>query len=114
MLYSQSHDLVSPGVVCIGLTTNNIVKYHAVIGLLMEAASHDIDHLVAFMESQLVVSHLNHVYAIRNLVLHRLFQRVCYLKRSFETVTYQHVPISSNIFANSLANYMLDWYIAHS
>ena len=48
VLYSQAHDLVSSGGVCPCMTTNNIVEYHAVIGLLTEASSHDIDHLVIF------------------------------------------------------------------
>ena len=78
--------------VCIGPTTNNIAKYQAVIGLLTEAASQDIYDLVVFMDSQLV--HL--------------------LERSFECITYRHVPRSENTVANSLANYILDWHIVHS
>ena len=50
VLSSQTHDLVSSGAVCIGPTTNNIVVYHDVIGLLTETASRDIDHLVVFMD----------------------------------------------------------------
>ena len=73
MLYSQAHDLVSSSVVCIGPTTNTIVEYHAVIGLLTEGASRDIDHLVVFMDSELVVSDLNHFYAIQNPILLLLF-----------------------------------------
>ena len=59
VMYSSAHDLVSSGAVCIGPTTNNIVEYEAIIGLLTEAASRDICDLVLFMDSQLVVFHLN-------------------------------------------------------
>ena len=59
VLYSPTHDLVSLGADCIGPATNNIAEYEAVIGLLTEAASHDIHDLVFFMDSQLVVCHLN-------------------------------------------------------
>ena len=114
VLYSQAHDLVSSGAVCIGPATNNIVEYHAMIGSLTKDASRDIDHLVVFMDSQLVVSHLNHVYAIQNPVLLHLFWSVFLLEISFETITYQHVPRSCNIVADSSTNYMLDWYISHS
>ena len=114
VLYSQAHDLVSSVVGYIVLTTNNIVEYHAVIGLLTKAASRDIDHLVVFMDYQLVVSHLNHVYAIRNPVLLHLFRRVPLLERSFETITYQHIPRSCNTVADSLSNYMLYWFIAYT
>ena len=64
VLYYQAHELVSSSAICIGLTTNNIIEYHAVIGLLTKATSRDIDHLVVFMDSELVVSNLNHVYVL--------------------------------------------------
>ena len=73
VLYSPAHDLVSSGEVCIGPATNNIAKYQAVIGLLNEATSGDIQDLVVFMDSQLVVCHINHVYTIKNPMLLRLF-----------------------------------------
>ena len=42
----------------------NIVKYQAVIGLIVDASSQGVDHLVVHLDSQLVVSHLNRVYTI--------------------------------------------------
>ena len=39
VLYSPAEDLVSLGAVCIGIATNNIAEYQAVIGILTEAAS---------------------------------------------------------------------------
>ena len=114
ILYSPAYDLVSPGAVCIGPATNNIVEYRAVIGLLTKAASQDVRNLVVFMDSQLVVCHLNHVYTIRNPVLLRLFRRVHLLERSFETITYRNIPKGYNVIADSLDNYILDWHISHS
>ena len=114
VLYSPAYDLVSLGAVCIGPTTNNITEYRAVIGVLTEAVSHDVHNLVVLMDSQLVVCHLNHVYIIRNPVLLCLFWRVCFLERSFETITYRHIPREHNLVADSFDNYILDWYIAHS
>ena len=92
VLYSPAHDLVSSGAVCIGPTTNNIVEYEAVIGLLTEAASWDIRDLVVFIDSHLVVCHLNQFYTIRNPILLRLYLRVHLLERSFEVITYRHIP----------------------
>ena len=100
VLYSPAEDLVSPGAVCLGPITNNIVKYEAVIGLLTEATSQDVCNLVVLMDSQLVVCHLNHVYTIRNPVLLHLFQRVRLLERSFETITYRHIPREHNVVAD--------------
>ena len=114
VLYSPAYDLVSSGAVCIGPATNNIAKYRAVIGLLTEASSQDVHNLVVLMDSQLVVCHLNHVYTIRNPVLLCLFWRVRLLEMSFETINYRHIPREHNVVADSLANYILDWNIAHS
>ena len=114
VLYSPAEDLVSSGVVCLGPATNNIIEYEAVISLLIEAASQDVRDLVVLMDSQLVVCHLNNFYTIRNAVLLRLFQRVRLLERSFGTITYRNIPREHNVVSNSLANYILDWHIAHS
>ena len=114
VLYSLAYNLVSSGAVCIGPSTNNVAEYRAVIGLLTEAASQDVRNLVVLMDSQLMVCHLNHVYTIRNHVLLRLFRRVHLLESSFETITYRNIPREHNVVADSLANYILDWYIAHS
>ena len=84
------------------------------IGLLTEVASQDIHELVVFMDSQLVVYHLNHIYTIRNPTLLHLFHRVCLLERSFDFITYSHIPRSDNMIDDSLENFILDWHIAHS
>ena len=51
VLYSPAEDLVSSGAVCIGLATNNIAEYEAVISLLSEVASQDVHDLVVLMDS---------------------------------------------------------------
>ena len=107
-LYSPAEVLVSSGAVFIGPATNNITEYQEVIGLLTEDASQDVRNLVVLMDSQLMFCHLNHVYTIRNLVLLCLFRRICLLERSFETITYRHIPREHNVVADSLANYILD------
>ena len=61
VLYSQANDLVNSWGACLGPATNNIAEYHIEIGLLTEASSRDIEHMVVFLDSQLVVFQLNHV-----------------------------------------------------
>ena len=51
VLYSPAYNLVSLGVICIGLATNNIVEYRVFIGLLTEATSQDVRNLVVLMDS---------------------------------------------------------------
>ena len=106
VLYSLAYDLVNSGVVSIVPATKNIIEYRVVIGLLTEATSQDVHNLVVLMDSQLVVCHLNHVYTIRNHILLYLFQRVHLLERSFEAITYRHIPREDNAVVDSLENYI--------
>ena len=114
VLYSPTGDLVSLGGVCLGPSTNNIAYYHAVIGLLTESLDNDVREIRVYLDSELVVQQLNQVYTIRNPLLLRTFRRVRILERSFDHVTYQHIPRHLNVVADSLANYVLYWYISYN
>jgi hypothetical protein len=41
------------------------------------------------------------------------FLRVCLVERSFEFITYTHVPRRDNELDNSYANYFLYWHAYH-
>jgi ribonuclease HI len=55
----HSDELVSSGGIFLGSTTNNMVAYHTVIGILNEATSLGISHIIINLDSQLLVCHLN-------------------------------------------------------
>lgn len=61
--YPSSQLLVLRGVY-IGPTSNNVVEYTTVINLLSEEISWDVDSLVVFLDSELVVSQLNNTYQV--------------------------------------------------
>ena len=65
------------------------------------------------MDSQLVVSQLNHVYQVRDPVLLRKVLRVRLLERHFEFITYIHIPREFNSLADALANYVIEWHSLH-
>ena len=69
VLYSPASELVSSGGVLLGPSTNNLVKYQAVIGLLTEALANDVREIRVYLDSQLVVQQLNRVYTIQNPLL---------------------------------------------
>ena len=114
VLYSPTNDLVSSGGIFLGPSTNNIEEYQAMIGLLMKALSSDVSNIRVYLDSKIVVQQLSWVYTIRNPLLLHIFRRVRLLERSFEQVTYEHIPRHLNDVADSLANYVLDWYISHN
>ena len=59
VLYSPIGDLVSSGGVCLGPSTNNLVEYHAMIGLFMECLNNDVREIRIYLDSKLVVHQLN-------------------------------------------------------
>ena len=114
VLYSPTSELVSLGGILLCPSTNNLAEYQVVIKLLTEALANDVREIRVYLDSELVVQHLNRVYTIRNPMFLRNFLRVRLLERYFEQVTYHHIPIHLNVVADSLANYVLDWHIAHT
>ena len=114
VLYSPISDLVSSGGVLLGPSTNNLVEYQAMIGLLMEALANDVREIRVLLDSELVVQQLNRVYTIRNPLLLHTFQRVRLLERSFAQVTYQHISRHLNAVEDFLDNYVLDCHIAYT
>jgi len=66
-----------------------------------------INHLQVFMVSQLVVSQLNSLYRVCDLVLLQFFLRVRLLERSFDFITFEHAPRRDNELVDAYANYVL-------
>ena len=113
VIYTPTGQVLSSGGVCLWPSSNNVVEYSAVIELLRDAISHGVLSLEVRLDSQLVVSHLNGSYRIRDPILLRRFLRVRLLERQFENITYIHVPRVFNQVADSYANYVLDWHLFH-
>ena len=55
VLYSPTSDLVRSSETCLGLTTNNLAEYHAVIGLLTEYLTSNVSQIRVYLDSELVV-----------------------------------------------------------
>jgi ribonuclease HI len=72
-LYTPSHEMLHSSDICLGSATENQAKYIVVIGLLADAQHHHIFHLSFFIDSQLVVLHLNNVYHIHDPFLFRKY-----------------------------------------
>jgi ribonuclease HI len=113
VIFTPRGQLLSSGGICLGDTTNNVAEYSAVIELLRDALSFGISHLRVYLDAQLVVSQLNRVYRVHDPTLHRRFLRVRLLERSFDYITYFHVPRRLNQITDTLANQILDWHLAH-
>jgi ribonuclease HI len=113
VIFTPQGQLLSSGGICLGDTTNNVIEYNTIIELLRDALSLGISHLQVYLDAQLVVSQLNRVYRVHDPTLHQRFLRVRLLERSFDYITYFHVPRRLNQVTDTLANQILDWHLAH-
>jgi ribonuclease HI len=87
----------------IGIATNNIAEYSALIKGLEKARSLGIKKLKVFLDSELLVRQVNGVYKVRNKNLIPLFQKIKDLLKDFDKCTVTHVRRELNKEADALA-----------
>lgn len=76
----------------IGEATNNIAEYTAVIVGLELAKKWGARHISYFVDSELVARQLSGKYRIKSPHLQGLFRQVKEGEKSFDRVTYTHIP----------------------
>ena len=92
----------------IGVATNNVAEYRAVLRGLEEAARLGAQSVACILDSELVVEQLNGRYRVKAKDLKPLFEQVQALRRNFTLVTFQHVRREQNREADLLVNQALD------
>ena len=111
VIYSPLHELIHIDGICMGTTTNNQVEYDGVNGLFATTLQIRIHHLYVFLDSQLLVSQLNNHYRVQDPCLFRNYLRTKQMVRTFESITFTHVPRNLNSVADQMANDILNWHI---
>ena len=66
VIYTPTGQVLSLGGVCLQISSNNFVEYTVIIELLRDAISHGVHSLEVGLDSQLVFSHLNGLYHVRD------------------------------------------------
>ena len=92
----------------IGLTTNNIAEYSALIFALQEALLMGVKNLNVFTDSELLAKQFNGEYKIKEESLKLLFLFAKHLKSGFKALSVAHVPREQNKLADREANRALD------
>ena len=108
VIYSPSHELIHIDGICVGSATNNQDEYDGVNGLLAATLQLGIHHLDVFLDSQLLVSQLNNHYRVRDSCLFRKYLCTKQMVRTFESITFTHVPKNLNSVADQMANDILN------
>jgi ribonuclease HI len=92
----------------IGIATNNVAEYSALIAGLEKAVELGVDELEVISDSELMVKQMRGEYKVKNEALRQLSLRAHALARRLARVTYTAVRREHNELADRLVNEALD------
>ena len=92
----------------IGVATNNVAEYRALIAGLARAAEAGVDELEVVSDSELIVKQMRGEYRVKNETLRALSLEAAALARKIGRVTYTAVRREHNELADRLVNEALD------
>jgi len=92
----------------IGWATNNVAEYKGVIAGLEHARALGARRVKVRADSLLVVNQQRGIWKVRNAGLQPLWAEVRRLARTFDRITWEHVPRERNRAADALANQAMD------
>lgn len=87
----------------IGITTNNVAEYSALIKGLEKAKSLGVSRIKIFLDSELLVRQMNGIYKVKNKNLIPLWNHAKDVVRAFEKCEILHVRREMNKEADALA-----------
>jgi ribonuclease HI len=92
----------------IGVATNNVAEYSALIAGLAKALELGVDDVEVVSDSELMVKQMRGEYRVKNEALRELSLRAAQLARRLGSVTYTAVRREHNELADRLVNEALD------
>jgi ribonuclease HI len=92
----------------IGVATNNVAEYRALVAGLSRAAELGVDELEVVSDSELLVKQMRGEYRVKNSALRELSLEAARLAREVGRVTYTAVRREHNELADRLVNEALD------
>ncbi len=108
VLYDGSGALVAEVGLYLGIATNNVAEWRALVIGLLRARELGISELAIRMDSELVVRQVTGIYRVKHPDLIPLASQVKALLRGFATVDIRHVPRKENAAADAVVNAVLD------
>ena len=108
ILYDERGERLDEIGVFLGVTTNNVAEWTALIEGIKMALAHGIDELSIRMDSELVVRQLLGKYRVKNETLIQLHKEAKALLRRFSSAKVAHVRREANAAADAVVNQVLD------
>ncbi len=96
---------------CIGIATNNVAEYTAVLAALSYVQKNfgkKKVYIELYADSKLVIEQLSGRFKIKSLHLKPIIEKIKILALELGGVIYAHIPRSKNMKADGLANLALD------
>lgn len=90
-IYDDKGNLISSQTRGIGITTNNVAEYTALISALETAYNYSNGEISCFSDSRLMVNQLNGKFKIKKQHLKKLHSEAKEKEKMFKLVTYVHV-----------------------
>ena len=87
----------------VGVATNNVAEYLALLTALEEALIRGVKRLAIQTDSELLAKQINREYNVKSQNLRFLFRRARRLMAGFEEVTVSYIPREQNTRADMLA-----------
>jgi ribonuclease HI len=92
----------------IGVATNNVAEYRALVAGLQKALELAVDEVDVVSDSELLVRQMTGEYKVKNEALRKLSLEAAALARQLRRVTYRSVRREHNELADRLVNEALD------
>jgi ribonuclease HI len=108
VLFDPDGKLVEEIGAYLGVATNNVAEWTALVLGLEAAAKRGVERLGVRLDSELVVKQLRGEYRVKHPGLQPFYRRAQQLLRLFTEVEIRHVPRAENAIADRLVNRLLD------
>ncbi|MDD5751739.1 MAG: ribonuclease HI family protein, partial [Candidatus Peribacteraceae bacterium] len=92
----------------IGIQTNNVAEYRALIEGLKIAQRYHPNRLICHLDSELIVRQLKGEYKVRMPTLLPFVEEIRELSTDFPAIEFRHIPRADNFRADALVNRALD------
>ena len=92
----------------IGIETNNVAEYRALIEGLKIAKRYHPNRLICHLDSELIVKQLNGEYKVKMATLKPFFDEIQERAGDFGDIVFMHIPRNDNYRADALVNKALD------
>lgn len=107
-LYNENQEEIFSISKDIGVATNNVAEYTALVEGLTKALSEKITQIEVRADSELMVRQMVGQYKVKNEALKILWKKAQELSKLFQSFSIQHVRREQNSRADELANLALD------